>query len=250
MKICILIPAYNSALTIGDVLRRIKLPSNNDEILVLDDGSSDDTSKVAQKDSRVLLNRHSTNQGFGAASITLYNLAIQRGADITINLHSDEAHFPEDIPSVIEPILSGKADVVVGSRTMGILLTSPKVLGSRKIGAAFLGSMPCHRFLGNLALTSLQNFCYGTNFHTFHDGFRACTRFALDVVPYSQLTTWYQYDTEFLIAAHERGLHICEVPVKSFYSPHAKSSTPVIAYGLRVIWNGITYCFTQRHKKD
>jgi glycosyltransferase involved in cell wall biosynthesis len=248
VKICVLIPAYNAAKTLGEVLQRIDLPSSNDEIIVVDDGSHDGTAQVAQMDPRVFLHQHSMNQGYGAVSATLYNLAIQSGADITVNVHSDGAHFPEDIPAVIQPILAGQADMVVGSRTQGIILASPRVLGSRVIGASLLGPMPFHRFVPNLVLTTFQNLCYGTRFHTFHDGFRACTRRTLQVVPYADLTTWYQYDTEFLLAAHERGLRIVEVPVQSFYSPHAGSATPSIAYGLRVVWHALTYYLKGRER--
>ena len=248
MKTCVLIPAYNAAKTLADVLQRIELPSSTDEIIVVDDGSRDETTQVAQTDPRVFLHQHPANRGYGATSATLYDLALQRGADVTINVHADGAHFPEDIPVVMRPILAGQAELVVGSRTRGIISASPRVLGSRLIGASLLGPMPFHRFVSNLALTAFQNLCYGTRFHTFHDGFRACTRQTLQVVPYADLTTWYQYDTEFLLAAYERGVRIAEAPVRSFYSPQAGSATPPIAYGLRVVRHGLTYYLKQRKR--
>ncbi len=241
MKTCVLIPAYNAEKTLADVLKKINLPSPNDEIIVVDDGSKDNTSQIAQTDKRVFLYRHSVNKGYGAVSAVLYKLAIDRDADITVNIHADKAHFPEDIPHVLSPLLTGEADMVVGSRTKGIIMSSPKILGSQIIGATIAGPMPFHRFVSNLILTIFQNFCYGTNFHTFHDGFRACNRSTLQTVPFSNLTTWYQYDTEFLLAAHQKGVRIIEVPVKSFYSPDASSATPAVIYGLRVLRHALTY---------
>ena len=246
MSLAVLIPAYNAARTLGEVLSRIQGLSVEDRIIVVDDGSSDATAAIAQQDSRVHLVRHAQNVGYGHASTTLYDEALRLGATAMVNVHADGAHFPEEIPLVMGPILRGEADIVVGSRTLGILSTLRPVLGSRTLGACLHGPMPVGRFIPNLLLTAYQNWCYGTSFHSFHDGFRACTRQVLERVPYRACTAWYQFDTQFLLAAHEAGMRIREVGVGTHYMSRPSSSTPPIRYGLRVVGHASRYAIERR----
>ncbi|MCB0346699.1 MAG: hypothetical protein KDD66_16405, partial [Bdellovibrionales bacterium] len=132
----------------------------------------------------------------------------------------------------------------VGSRTLGILHESKPLMGSKHLGAVFLGPMPGYKFIFNKLLTMVQNLCYGTSFHSFHCGFRAVSTSCLRKIHFEQLGNWYDYDTEFLIAASELGARIVEVPVKAFYDPNAGSSVPGVRYGLRILWNCAAYLFS------
>ncbi len=240
MRLAVLIPAYNTARTLGAVLKRIRI-GDGDFIIVVDDGSTDATAEIAAQDKRVYLVRHPVNRGYGHTSTTLYDEAMGLGADMTVNIHSDGAHFPEEIPIVTGPILRGEADVVLGSRTLGTIASSRRVLGSRTLGACIFGPMPFQRFVPNVMLTAYQNFCFGTAFHSFHDGFRACSRWALQKVPYHTFRGWYQFDTEFLLAAHSASLRIREIGVTTHYVDEPSSSTPPIRYGLRVVAHATRY---------
>ena len=246
MSLAVLIPAYNAARTLGEVLGRIHGLSDEDRIIVVDDGSSDATAAIAQQDPRVHVVRHEKNAGYGQTSRTLYGEALRLGSTVMVNVHADGAHFPEEIPLVVGPILRGEADMVIGSRTLGILSTSRPVLGSRTLGACLHGPMPAGRFIPNLLLTAYQNWCYGTSFHSFHDGFRACSRQALERIPYHGCSAWYQFDTQFLLAAHEAGMQVREVGVGTHYMNRPSSSTPPIRYGLRVVGHASAYALTHR----
>ena len=246
MSLAVLIPAYNAARTLGGVLARITMVGPQDAILVVDDGSTDGTADVARRDPRVRLIRHPRNAGYGATSRTLYDEARRLGADVVVNVHADGAHFPEEIRAVIDPVLRGEADMVIGSRTLGLLRAAPKMLGSQVLGACLRGPMPVGRFVPNLALTAYQNWCYGTSFHSFHDGFRACVRRVLERVPYHDYGNWYQFDTEFLLGAHVAGIRIQEVGVGTEYLRDPASSTPPIRYGLRVV--GYASAYLVRHR--
>lgn len=252
MSLAVLIPAYNAAATLSDVLGRIRGLGDDDVILIVDDGSSDATATVAAEDPRVQVVRHARNVGYGQASMTLYDEALRRGASVMVNLHADLAHFPEDLWDIVEPVSRGEADMVVGSRTLGIAARSPRLLGSTWLGACVSGVMPPSRLIPNLLLTAYQNACFGTSFHSFHDGFRACARRVVERIPYRTFSGWYQFDTNFLLAAHALGFRIREVGVSTQYLKRPSSATPRIEYGLRVLahatrfgcrrlWNGLRH---------
>ncbi len=235
MKTIVIIPAYNAGRVVTEVVARIPRGVVN-EVLVMDDGSRDNTFEVLSAISGITALRHAENRGYGGAQITLHEAALNSGAEIVVLLHADGGHFPEEIPQMIEPILSGQADIVIGSRIAGILHKAPKVAGSRWLGAAIRGPMPAHRFLGHVGLTAIQNLMFGARYHSWHEGFRAMTRAAIQRLPFRQFDSGYPFDTELLMTAHRAGLRIVEVPVGAHYDTRAGSSAPPFLYGLRVLW--------------
>jgi len=234
MKAIALIPAYNASKTIRSIIERIPRDIIG-EVLVLDDGSTDDTLQVLQGLKNIEILRHEKNRGYGAAQMTLYQAALSHPHDYSVILHADGGHFPEEIPSFLETLSKEKADVVVGSRTQGILRKAPSLFASKYLGAIFKGPMPAHKFVANLALTWIQNLLLGTNFHSFHCGFRGCNRKTVEEINWSLLSNWYLFDMEFLLHVHRAGKKIIEIPVDAFYDPNAGSSVPGIRYGLGVL---------------
>lgn len=239
-QVVVLIPAYNAAKTIESVVKKIDRQLVN-KVIIVNDGSKDNSAEVLNAIENVDVVTHYQNKGYGATTKTLYHEALKSDGDYFVCVHADEGHDPNDIPKLLEFLESGEADIIVGARTQGIFEKAPLILKSRLLGAIFSGDMPFHKFIFNLLLTKFQNFCYGTNFNTFHSGYRACNRQALEIIAFNQLTDWYQYDTEFLVAAHEKNLKVAETPVVPFYSDDAGSSVPAVTYGLIILASAFNY---------
>src|SRR5262249_1976610 len=214
MKLWVLVPAYKCGETIGEVCSRVKLPGPDDEIIVVDDGSPDDTFERARAVPRVLAYRNLTNLGYGGTSRRLYELALERGADLVINIHGDLGHRPEDIPLILEPFEQLRApDMVVGSRLLYLIGEAERVgWWTVLAGRQRRGGMPVERVLGHLLLTWVQNRVYGSRLHSFHEGMRACRREVVEWITKSDFPAGYAYDNELIYQAHRRGLVIQEVP--------------------------------------
>lgn len=241
MKTVVLIPAYNASRTITKVIERIP-KGVADEIIVVNDGSKDDTQEVLERIPSIRIIAHPQNRGYGAAQMSLYAAALESGADFIAIMHADGGHFPEELPLILAPLRSGSADVVAGSRTVGLLEQAKPLLGSKTLGAMFRGAMPPHTFAANLALTSLANVAFGTNYNSFHCGFRAYTREALTRIPFASLTQGYLFDSMSLIEGHVRGLRIVEVSIGTHYDANAGSNVNSIRYGFEVLY----YIFKRR----
>ncbi|EHR79127.1 glycosyl transferase [Thermococcus litoralis DSM 5473] len=118
MKTLIIIPAYNEELTIGSV---VALAKKYGDVLVVDDGSKDRTSEIAQKAGAIVI-RHEVNKGKGAALKTGFGYALANGYDVIVTIDADGQHNPDEIPLLLKPILEGEADLVIGSRYLNIPL--------------------------------------------------------------------------------------------------------------------------------
>lgn len=234
MKTCFLIPAYNCAHVIGEVIKPLKL-GENDEIIVVDDASSDDTVTVAGRFPCVHAVRNATNLGYGGTSQRLYELAIERGADVALSIHGDLGHRPEDAPLVLAPLYRGEQEIVLGSRLLYLVNIRKERGWSGLLKPEVRFGMPLSRVFGHFGLTWFQNKCFGTNLHSFHDGMRACTRPVMDWIVQNQFSTWYNYDTDLIVHAHRHGFRIGEVAVKPYYHGQSKSAAPSFRYGLHVV---------------
>jgi glycosyltransferase involved in cell wall biosynthesis len=234
MKTCVIMPAYNAGKVVASVIERI--PAGLiDRIIVVDDASRDNTFEVLSAIPGVTVLQHAENRGYGGAQITLHDAAIQSDADVIVLMHSDGGHLPEELPLMLEPILSGQAQVVLGARIHGVIEKARPLLGSSLLGALWNGSMPATRLLGHFFLTGVQNFVFGTHYDAWHSGYRAMTREAVQRVRYHDFGAGYLFDTEFLLSAHLEGLKIKEVPVSSYYDPRSGSTAEPFSYGLKVL---------------
>ena len=193
MKIGILIVAYNAQDTLGKVLDRIPVDfiKQIDAILVCDDASTDDTHKVGlsyQSKSQLPLTivRHEINLGYGGNQKTGYQWALEKNLDLVVLLHGDGQYAPEYLPQMVEPIVSGRADVVFGSR----MITQ---------GGARQGGMPLYKFVGNKILTTLQNRLAKVSLTEWHSGYRAYSVASLRKINFLKNSDYFDFDSQIIL---------------------------------------------------
>lgn len=224
MKTIIVIPAYNAEKTIESVFRRI--PKNSyDEIIVVNDGSKDKTSKIVKK-YNVKLIEHKKNRGYGGAQKTGFKEAIKDGADIVALVHADGQYAPEELPNIKKPIENGDADVVLGSRALH--------------GKMLEGGMPLTRYIGNRLLTFLENLVLNMDISEYHTGYRVYSRKALEGVRFDLNSDKYEFDSEILIQCKLKKLKIKEVPTPTHYGEEISYLNP-LTYGFRILKILINY---------
>ncbi len=195
-----MIPAYNEEKTIGKVIERLprKVGKQKVKVLVVDDGSHDDTVRVAKKAGADNVVSHPSNRGVGAAFKTGVKTALDMKADVMVNIDADLQFNPEDMPELVSPILDGKADMVTCSRFLDSSLeVEPK--------------MPWIKKLGNRMFTSIVSWLCGKNFTDTQCGFRAYNREALTRL---SLFGDYTYTQEAFLDLLNKGMRIKEVPCK------------------------------------
>jgi glycosyltransferase involved in cell wall biosynthesis len=197
-KLIIQIPCLNEAGTLADTL--VALPRRIDgieriELLVIDDGSSDDTAEVARRFGVHHIVRHRRNRGLAAAFRSGVEKALAAGADIIVNTDADGQYVGEDVAKLVAPILEGKADLVVGDRGVGA-------------NAHF---SPLKRGLQRLGSTVVQRLA-GTDIPDAVSGFRAMSREAAQRI---NITTEFSYTTDMLIQAGRKRLAIASVPIRT-----------------------------------
>lgn len=211
MRCLILIVSFNAEKHIGSVLSRIpcrELPTET-EIVVLDDASTDQTVAVAVQASkslplRVRILKNPENLGYGGNQKVGYQLALSEGFDAVVLLHGDGQYAPELLSSMLEPIISGRATAVLGSRMI-----------TKK--AALAGGMPIYKWIGNQVLTSIENLMMGTSLSEFHTGYRAYAAAALRKIPFRFNADEFHFDTEIIIQLVLAGEVIAEVPIPTHY---------------------------------
>ena len=191
LKVVAVIPVYNEEKTIGFVVSETK--KYVDEVIVVDDGSFDKSSEVAEKSVAKVI-RLPVNRGVSHAVKVGLEEALKLEPDVIVQLDGDGQHNPEDIPKLLEPIKKGETDIVVGSRfleRMGVDMPKIKRLGN-KIFSIILSRM-CHT-----KITDSQS------------GFRAYTR---NVAQSIDLISSFSYTQEFLVHAYHNDFKILEVPI-------------------------------------
>jgi glycosyltransferase involved in cell wall biosynthesis len=227
-RVIVVMPAYNAARTLVDTYRRI--PTEHvDEVILVDDGSADETVEVALQLELTLI-VHPHNAGYGANQKTCYMEALRRGAEIVIMLHPDGQYDPTIIPEMIWVISEGRGDFVLGSRFL-----AP--------GGALQGGMPRYKYLANRFLTTVENLVLGTHLSELHTGYRAFSRRLLESVPFLRNSPDFAFDTEMIFQAVHFGFRAAEVPVATRYFNDASSITfgGSVVYGLKTLYVAFRY---------
>ena len=214
-------PAYNAAKTLH--MTYAELPHDVvDLVIVVDDGSSDETAKIARALGLELF-VHNGNYGYGANQKTCYTEALKARADIVVMVHPDYQYDPTLLPDIIKPIQDGVADVVLGSRLLG--------------GEVMKQGMPWWKFISNRFLTEAENLVFGLKLAEYHTGYRAYRADALEAVNIQMNSDNFIFDQEIMAQFVELGLKIAEVPVPTRYFPQASSASFVQSsiYGLSIL---------------
>jgi SAM-dependent methyltransferase len=220
-RVTVVLPAYNAARTIPQVVAEMPMGAA-DRALLVDDASPDDTSQVALAHGLDVV-RHPANRGYGANQKTCYVRAMLDGADVVVMVHADNQYDPALVPEMVEPILAGEADVVMGSR----------LLDDRAIA----GGMPRWKWLGNRLLTGIENRAFGVGFSEYHTGYRAFSADFLRSIPFLRNSDEFVFDQEIFAQIVAHGARVVEVPIPTRYFHEASSVSfgTSVRYGLRTL---------------
>ncbi len=206
-RIIIVLPAYNAAQTLEKTYADIPRDKIS-KIILVDDVSQDQTVEIARALGLSVV-IHIQNRGYGGNQKTCYLEALKEGADVVVMLHPDHQYDSKLVPELVAPILSGRADMVMGSRILN--------------GGALKGGMPFWKYLSKRALTTAENAIYRTKLTDCHSGFRAYSRRFLSTVPFLLNSDDFVFDSQMIAQAVYLGFRIEEIPVQARYFPEASS---------------------------
>ncbi len=229
-KIVIVMPAYNAELTLERTYRDIP-KGFIDEVILCDDGSKDRTVDIA-KGLGLSVIAHSKNKGYGANQKTCYREALGKAADIVVMLHPDYQYDAKKIPELIQPILAGQADIVLGSRILN--------------GGALKGGMPLCKYISNRLASKYENRVLGLDLSEYHTGLRAYSRRFLESINWQGFSDDFLFDAQILIEGVKCGFKIEEVAIETRYFKEASQISILrgIKYGIGIFFE------LERYKKE
>jgi len=201
-------PAYNAETTLERTLRDIP-PGSVDEVILVDDASSDGTVELARRLGITVI-EHEKNQGYGANQKTCYRAAMERGADIVVMIHPDYQYDATLIPPIVNLLAADHCDVLLGNR-----------IRSRR--EALRGGMPVYKYLANRGLTIVENLWSGENLGEWHSGLRAYKREVLETLPWEGNSDDFVFDSQFLVQCAHFGFRIGDLPTPVRYMKEASS---------------------------
>ncbi|MFW9887142.1 MAG: glycosyltransferase family 2 protein [Candidatus Thorarchaeota archaeon] len=220
MRVVVTIPAYNESARIGGVIQRIPsaiLEDNEVVILAFDDGSSDDTARIAKKSGAHMVYRHPENRGVGHAYKNSVRAALHCSADILVNIDADGQFDPTELSIIARPIANNEADVVIGSRFINDC-----------------DSMPLTKSIANHILTLLTSLLSGQRITDAQSGFRAISRRAAEQL---RICGYFTYTQEMILDLASKGFTITEKPVsvRYFHSRKSRVVKGFLHYATRVL---------------
>jgi glycosyltransferase involved in cell wall biosynthesis len=230
-RVACYMPAFNAASHIEGVIRAVppEAWSVIGTLLVVDDGSTDGTAgiveRLAGEFAGIELVRHRVNSGYGAAQKTAFDRVREKGFDAAVMLHSDGQYPPALLRNMLEPFELG-ADVVGGSRTL--------------FGDMRKGGMSPARYYGTVWLNALENMVFRQSLTSYHSGYKAYSRAALEAIPYRRYSDTFNFDSEMLVGAVRARLRIDEIPIPTIHGSGYSSLKP-IPYGLSVLGTILRY---------
>ena len=229
-KVVVVLPAYNAAQTLLKTYQEIPFDIV-DEVILVDDASSDGTALLAKEIgiSHVIL--HQKNKGYGGNQKSCYDKALAVGADIVIMLHPDYHYTPKLITAMVSIIANDLYPVVFGSRILG--------------KGAIKGGMPYYKYFFNRILTLTQNILMNQKLSEYHSGYRAFSAEVLNKINYQANSDDFVFDNQMIAQICFEGFEIAEVtcPTKYFEEASSINFTRSITYGLGVLGVSFGYFF-------
>jgi glycosyltransferase involved in cell wall biosynthesis len=226
-KIIVVMPAYNAAKTLEKTVREIPRDIV-DEILLVDDASSDETVDLANKLNLTVF-LHEKNFGYGRNQKTCYREALRRGADIVVMVHPDYQYSPNLIVPMAGMIAYGEYDAVIASRILG--------------RGALAGGMPMYKYISNRFLTLFQNMLLGYKLSEYHTGFRAFSRVLLENLPLEINSDDFVFDNEMLAQVIHFKYRLGEIssPTRYFAEASSINFSRSVRYGLGVLGTSLRF---------
>ena len=223
MNLSVVIPAYNEERVIGEIVDRVRKVVDSDaEVIVVDDGSKDNTAKrAAEKGAKII--QHTTNQGKG---VSIRDGFASANADFVLFIDGDGQDDPADIPRLLQPMTQG-ADFVIGSRWLGVLRD---------------GAISETNFLVSDMITRLINLLYNSNITDSQAGFRCVRKRKLEKLKFS--ARGYDIETEMLLKAIKHKLRIVEVPVTRSRRPYGTTHMKRYRLGVKILLLMLKEVFT------
>jgi len=232
-KIIVILPAYNASGTLEKTYQEIPFDIV-DEVVLVDDNSTDETLLVAKKIGITHVIKHDNNKGYGANQKSCYKKALSLGADIVVMLHPDYQYTPKLIHSMSYLIANNVYPVVLGSRILG--------------KGALYGGMPMYKYISNRFLTLFQNIVIGQKLSEYHTGYRAFSKEVLNAIALEENSDDFIFDNQMLCQIFNKGYEIAEITCPTKYEIGSSSINfkRSVIYGLGVVKVSLQYFL---HKK-
>lgn len=232
-KVIIVLPAYNASETLQKTYNEIPLDIV-DEVVLVDDNSTDETLRVAKELGIKHIIKHDQNKGYGANQKSCYRKALSLNGDIVVMLHPDYQYTPKLIHSMAYLIANDVYPVVMGSRILG--------------KGALRGGMPMYKYIANRFLTLFQNIVIGQKLSEYHTGFRAFSAEVLNSLNLEHNSDDFIFDNQMLCQIFNKGFEIAEITCPTTYSEESSSINfqRSMTYGLGVLKVSVQYFL---HKK-
>ncbi len=227
-KIIVVLPAYNAEKTIEKTYSEIPFDIVDDVVLI-DDKSTDKTYSVAKSVGIDNVIRHDDNRGYGGNQKTCYNTALNMGADIVVMLHPDYQYTPKLIHSMCFLISNDLYDVVLGSRILG--------------KGALRGGMPIYKYILNRILTLVQNILMGQKLSEYHTGYRAFSAKVFENIDYMNNSEDFVFDNQLIAQLCFSKYRIGEISCPTKYEADSSSINfrRSVIYGLGVLKTSFLY---------
>lgn len=233
-KIIVVLPAYNASKTLHDTYKEIPFDIV-DEVILVDDNSTDETLKIANDIGVKNIIKHENNLGYGGNQKSCYNKALDLNADIIIMLHPDYQYTPKLIHSMCYLIANEVYSVVIGSRILG--------------NGAIKGGMPIYKYIANRFLTFTQNILMGQKLSEYHTGYRAYSREVLEKIDFYKNSDDFIFDNQFLSQIFYQGFEIAEItcPTKYFEEASSINFSRSTTYGFGVLKTSLLYFLSKKN---
>jgi glycosyltransferase involved in cell wall biosynthesis len=232
-KIIVVMPAYNAAQTLRKTYDEVMAQEIVDLVILVDDGSSDDTVAIARALPNTIVHEHMHNKGYGGNQKSCYRLALEAGGDIIVMVHPDYQYTPKLIPAMATMIGNGLYHCILGSRILG--------------GYALKGGMPKWKYIANRGLTLMENILLGAKLSEYHTGYRAFSRQLIEQLSFEHNSDDFVFDNQMLAQILWRGYAIAEIscPTKYFTEASSINFFRSVKYGFGCLQTAIVYRLAQ-----